>query len=91
MGLTFLTRNGDSRICFQVRGGSSSQVQIQTESQTDTDVDDDSMLEMEGSLGEQAFVQAGMKQTKSGGVSDEKSWERLFKVIYYHMRELLKK
>lgn len=68
-----------------------SRVQIQTESQTDTDVDDDSMLETEGSLGEQAFVQAGTKRTKSGGVSDEKSWERLFRAIYYHMRELLKK
>jgi hypothetical protein len=68
-----------------------SQLEIQTESQTDTDVDDDSMLETEGSLGEQAFVQAGTKRTKSAGATEEKSWERLFRAVYYHMHELLKK
>jgi hypothetical protein len=49
------------------------------------------MLETEGSLGEQAFVQAGTKRTKSAGATEEKNWERLFRAIYYHMRELLKK
>ncbi|KAG1887976.1 uncharacterized protein F5891DRAFT_1218462 [Suillus fuscotomentosus] len=64
----------------------------QTESQTDTDIEleGDSMLEMEGSLGQQDFVKAGTKRAKPVGQMEEKNWECLFWAIYYHMRELLK-
>ncbi|KAG1785034.1 uncharacterized protein HD556DRAFT_1314580 [Suillus plorans] len=61
-----------------------------TESQTDTDVEGDSMLETEGSLGEQAFVKVGRKRAKSAEEPEEKNWERLFRAIYYYMREMLK-
>ncbi|KAG1849724.1 hypothetical protein F4604DRAFT_1687326 [Suillus subluteus] len=60
-------------------------LQSQTETETDTDVEEDSMLEMEGSLGEQAFIQTGTKRTKPAGETEEKGWERLFRAIYYHM------
>ncbi|KAG1896301.1 uncharacterized protein F5891DRAFT_1193326 [Suillus fuscotomentosus] len=64
----------------------------QTESQIDTDIEieGDSMLEMEGSLGQQAFVKAGMKREKPVGQTEEKNWERLFQAVYYHIRKLLK-
>ncbi|KAG1810371.1 uncharacterized protein HD556DRAFT_1436119 [Suillus plorans] len=64
----------------------------QTESQIDTDIEieGDSMLETEGSLGQQAFVKAGMKRAKPVGQTEEKNRERLFRAVYYHMRELLK-
>ncbi|KAG2111850.1 hypothetical protein BD769DRAFT_1392006 [Suillus cothurnatus] len=64
----------------------------QTESQTDTDIEleGDSMLETEGSLGQQDFVKAGTKRAKPVGQMEEKNWEHLFWVIYYHMHELLK-
>ncbi|KAG1727268.1 uncharacterized protein EDB91DRAFT_1086471 [Suillus paluster] len=48
------------------------------------------MLEMEGSLGQQAFIKAGMKRAKPVGETEEKNWERLFQAVYYHMCELLK-
>ncbi|KAG1901097.1 uncharacterized protein F5891DRAFT_1187796 [Suillus fuscotomentosus] len=64
----------------------------QTESQIDTDIEieGDSMLETEGSLGQQAFIKAGMKRAKPVGQTEEKNWECLFWVVYYHMHELLK-
>ncbi|KAG1742944.1 hypothetical protein EDD22DRAFT_958877 [Suillus occidentalis] len=64
----------------------------QTKLQTDTDIEleGDSMLETEGSLGQQDFVKAGTKRSKPVGQTEEKNWECLFQVIYYHMRELLK-
>jgi len=60
--------------------------------QTDTyiELEGDSMLETEGSLGQQDFIKAGMKRAKPVGPTEEKNWEHLFQAIYYHMRELLK-
>ncbi|KAG2057261.1 hypothetical protein BDR06DRAFT_969463 [Suillus hirtellus] len=55
-----------------------------------TDVEGDSMLEMEGSLGEQAFVKVGRKRAKSAWKLEEKNWECLFWAIYYHMCQMLK-
>ncbi|KAG2041121.1 hypothetical protein BDR03DRAFT_997729 [Suillus americanus] len=66
-------------------------LQTQTELQMDTDVEGDSILETEGGLGQQAFVEAERKRAKPAGETKEKNWEHLFRAIYsgYHMRKLL--
>ncbi|KAG1785053.1 uncharacterized protein HD556DRAFT_1451145 [Suillus plorans] len=67
-------------------------LQTQIESQIDTDVEEDFMPETKGSLEKHVFVKAGRKRAnlKSAEEPEEKNWERLFRAIYYYMREMLK-